>query len=160
MMNPENGIFTSTSHSVETSDCADNMKPLEVTGKQIAEDTNNAYRYAYVAINGNLNKDNFTSEDGQQFSLKNINDEDLGSSETAESVRVRGIYMRNNSQTGTDHCLIIVDPSDFYTAGIITVTTEKEASTIYSLTGVNLGTDDGALAPGIYIRNNCKFIKR
>lgn len=160
MMNPENGIFTSTSHSVETSACADNMKPLEVTGKQIAEDTNNAYRYAYVAINGNLNKDNFTSEDGQQFSLKNINDEDLGSSETAESVRVRGIYMRNNSQTGTDHCLIIVDPSDFYTAGIINVTTEKEASTIYSLTGVNLGTDDGALAPGIYIRNNCKFIKR
>lgn len=159
MMNPESGIFTSTSHSVETSACADVMEPLEVSGKQIAEGADNSYSYAYVALNGNLNKDSFTSDDGQQFSLKNINDEDLGSSVTAESVRVRGIYMRSSDQAGTSHNLIIIDPSDFYTAGITTVVNDNNDSTIYSLTGVNLGTDADALAPGIYIRNNSKFIK-
>lgn len=161
MMNPETGIFTSTSHSVEATACADAMTPVEVSGKQLTESAANEYGYSYVVMNGKLDKGSFTSADGMQFALKNVNDEDFDSDETAEAVSVRGIYMRTLSQAGVGHSLIIINPTDFFTDGIATVTADKtDTTTIYSLTGVCLGTDADALAPGIYIRGNSKFIKR
>ncbi len=162
MMNPETDIFTTTSHSVENVACKDEMEPLSVTGKQIAEVTDNSYQYAYVTMNGSVSNSSFTSEDGQVFQFKDLYNEDIMSAVPCEKAAVRGIYMREETVYGITDTLIIMDVNDFYSviSGIDEIGADNEGSMIYSPAGVALGKDTDSLEPGLYIRDGKKFMIR
>lgn len=160
MMNPETDIFTSTSHSLQNVSCADEMIPVEVTGKQLAEATGNSYQYSYVTMTGTVGNNAFTSDDGQLFQLRGLYNEDIKSAEPCEHAKVHGIFMREATDYDIVNTLIIMDPEDFYTEsdGIVDIVAEEREVPIYNISGMPVGTDTDALAPGIYIRDGKKII--
>lgn len=162
MMNPDTDIFTTTSHSVEHVACKDEMMPVSVTGKQIADATDNSYQYAYVTMKGSVGNNSFTSDDGQIFQLKDLYNEDITSAKPCDKASVRGIFMREETAYGFSDALIVMDVDDFYSviSGIQEIDTDYEEAEIYSTTGVALGNDINSLEPGIYIRDGKKFMIR
>lgn len=159
MMNQEKGIFTSTSYSVENTACDTPMTPVTVTGSQLTDKEDNSCRYAYVSLEGRLNRELFISADSKQFTLKNINGENLETNAVCENAKVKGIYTYEETEYGLQDCLIIIDENDFYTAGIgMPAVQNVDDVTIYSISGVACGNDASVLAPGMYIRGNKKVI--
>lgn len=164
MMSQEADIFISTSHSVETTSCQEEMKPISITGKQLTEATDNTYQYAYVSMTGSVNAASFESEDGKTFQLTNLFNENIMSAKPCERASVRGIYMHEETAYGPVEALIVMDENNFYDKldGItdLSVDEREEDGEIYSVTGVAMGKDADALAPGLYIRNGKKIIIR
>lgn len=162
MMNPETDIFTSTSHSVQNVACQDEMVPVSVTGKQLAESSDNSYQYAYVSMTGSVSNSAFTSEDGQTFQFRDLYNEDIMSAKPCGRAKAHGIFMREETVYGPVNTLIVMDPEDFYSdcSGIGNTVAEGQDSAIYSASGVAVGTDADALTPGLYIRDGKKFIIR
>lgn len=161
-MNPETNLFTSTSHSVESIACPDEIIPLTVTGSELVESAGITYQYSYVTMNGTVRQDSFESEDGHTFSFKNLYNEDIFTVTPCELGAVRGIYMREETTTGKADSLIIMDPNDFYSIlnSVESIVSDQEKGTIYTVSGVALGRDEENLAPGFYIRDGKKFIIR
>lgn len=162
MMNPETDIFTSTSNSVENTECKDELVPLTVSGEQLAESTDNTYQYAYITMKGVVTNTDFTSEDGKTFRLRDVYNENLKSATPCDHAQVRAIFMREDGDYGVVNTLIVTNPDDFYTeySGIGNITAGNQDSEIYSVTGVPVGKDINDLTPGLYIRDGKKFIVR
>lgn len=164
MMNQEADIFISTSHSVEATPCQDEISPISVTGKQLAEATDNTYQYAYVTMTGKINAASFESEDGNIFQLIDLFNENIMSAKPCERASVRGIYMHEETAYGPVDALIVMDENNFYDKldgmADINVDERAEGGEIYSVWGVAMGKDADVLAPGIYIRNGNKIVIR
>lgn len=159
--------FSQSSHEIEHSEEAEELKPLQVTGRMLQEagEAGDArYLHAYIEMTGKSTIYGIETDDGIQISLYDIYGEELYVPDYAdgETISVRGIYMGADEESttiGETHRIMIPDPENCLKVGISTTTAdEMPDNAIYDISGKYVGDNADALPEGIYIRDGKKIL--